>query len=159
ARRDRHSRARSDRVDHQEPGQGARHSRPDRYARARQAGGRGDLEQGSVLDLRPDPEGLHRRGAGLRPPRPEVPTQVRLHARPARGRNPLMRRNRLKLAACAAALGFAAPVSAETVAIVGGHIYTVGAAGEIGSGTLLIKDGKIAAVGPDVKIPAGAKVI
>ena len=47
--------------------------RPDRHARARQAGGRGDLEQGPVLDLRPDPAGLHRRGTGLRPPRSEVP--------------------------------------------------------------------------------------
>jgi imidazolonepropionase-like amidohydrolase len=72
-----------------------------------------------------------------------------------------MRRNLLKLGACAAALAFAAPVaaSAETVAIVGGHIYTVGAAGEIDQGVVLIKDGKIAAVGRNVQIPAGAKVI
>ena len=74
-----------------------------------------------------------------------------------------MRRNLLQAAASAAVLAFAAPVahpaSAETVAIVGGHIYTVGAAGEIDSGTVLIKDGKIAAVGRDVQVPAGARVI
>jgi imidazolonepropionase-like amidohydrolase len=72
-----------------------------------------------------------------------------------------MRRNLLKLAACTAALACAAPLaaSAETVAIVGGHIFTAGAQGEIASGVVLIKDGKIAAVGPDVQVPAGARVI
>jgi imidazolonepropionase-like amidohydrolase len=45
------------------------------------------------------------------------------------------------------------------VAIVGGTILTVGAQGTIEKGTVLIRDGKIAAVGRDVAVPAGATVI
>jgi imidazolonepropionase-like amidohydrolase len=63
----------------------------------------------------------------------------------------------LTTALCAAAL--VAPASAETVAIVGGHIHTVGRAGDIASGTVVIRDGKIAAVGADVAVPKGARVI
>ncbi len=84
ARRARHSRARSDHVDHAQFGQGARHSRPDGHARTRQARRRRDLEQGSVLDLCADAESLHRRRPCLRPPRSGLPTQIRLHGRPGR---------------------------------------------------------------------------
>jgi imidazolonepropionase-like amidohydrolase len=45
------------------------------------------------------------------------------------------------------------------VAIVGGTILTVGAPGTIEKGTVLIRDGKIAAVGRDVAVPAGATVL
>jgi len=45
------------------------------------------------------------------------------------------------------------------VAIVGGTILTVGAQGTIEKGTVLVRDGKIAAVGRDVAVPAGATVI
>jgi imidazolonepropionase-like amidohydrolase len=45
------------------------------------------------------------------------------------------------------------------VAIVGGTILTVGPPGTIEKGTVLIRDGKIAAVGRDVAVPAGATVI
>ena len=66
----------------------------------------------------------------------------------------------LAAAASIAAMAVAAgPVSAQTVAIVGGHIYSMGPAGEIASGTVLIQGGKIVAVGADVKVPAGAQVI
>ena len=54
---------------------------------------------------------------------------------------------------------FCYSASAETVAIVGGHIHTVGRAGDIASGTVVIRDGKIAAVGADVAVPKGARVI
>lgn len=70
-----------------------------------------------------------------------------------------MRRNLLKAAACAAVLAFAGAASAETIAITGGRIFTSGPSGEIASGTVLIKDGKIAAVGANVQVPAGARVI
>lgn len=75
-----------------------------------------------------------------------------------------MRRAILKTALVAAtsvaAMALAAgPASAQTVAIVGGHIYSMGPAGEITSGTVLIRDGRIVAVGADVKVPAGAQVI
>lgn len=63
------------------------------------------------------------------------------------------------LLAAAAALVCSVPAAAGTVAIVGGHIFTAGPAGEIASGTVVIRDGKIAAVGANVKVPAGAEVI
>lgn len=50
-------------------------------------------------------------------------------------------------------------VSAETIAITNAKIETVAAAGEIASGTVVIKDGKIAAVGAGIAAPAGARVI
>jgi imidazolonepropionase-like amidohydrolase len=55
-----------------------------------------------------------------------------------------------------AAAGHAAD---KPVAIVGGTILTVGPQGTIEKGTVLIRDGKIAAVGKDVTVPAGATVI
>ena len=45
------------------------------------------------------------------------------------------------------------------VAIVGGTILTVGPQGTIEKGAVLIRDGKIAAVGRDLLVPAGATVI
>ena len=50
-------------------------------------------------------------------------------------------------------------VSAETIAITNAKIETVSSAGEIANGTVLIRDGKIAAVGAGVAAPAGARVI
>lgn len=48
---------------------------------------------------------------------------------------------------------------AETVAIVGGTVHTMGAAGTIQGGTVLIQDGKVRAVGKDVQVPSGARQI
>ncbi|HEX3886617.1 MAG TPA: amidohydrolase family protein [Phenylobacterium sp.] len=53
----------------------------------------------------------------------------------------------------------ASAVQAETVAITNAKILTAGPAGEIASGTVVIKDGKIAAVGANARAPAGARVI
>lgn len=62
--------------------------------------------------------------------------------------------------ACAlAALALAAAAHAETVAVTNAHILTAGPAGEIASGTVVFKDGKITAVGANVAAPAGARVI
>lgn len=55
-------------------------------------------------------------------------------------------------------LGTAA-ARAETVAIVGGTVYTVGPAGKIEGGTVLLEDGKVRAVGRDVAVPDGARQI
>jgi imidazolonepropionase-like amidohydrolase len=52
-----------------------------------------------------------------------------------------------------------APIGAADVALVGGTVLTVGPQGTIESGTVLIHDGRIAAVGRDVKVPAGATVV
>lgn len=60
----------------------------------------------------------------------------------------------LSLAALAAS-----PASADTYAITGGTVYTLGVAGKIEHGTVVIKDGKITAVGADVAVPADAKRI
>jgi imidazolonepropionase-like amidohydrolase len=63
--------------------------------------------------------------------------------------------------ALAVALAFACamPAAAQTVAITGGRIVTMGPAGEIERGTVLIRNGRIVAVGADVPVPPGAKII
>lgn len=51
------------------------------------------------------------------------------------------------------------PARCETVAITGGTVHTMGAAGTVEGGTVLIEDGRIRAVSKDVAIPAGARRI
>lgn len=68
-------------------------------------------------------------------------------------------RKALFSAAAAAALAFGVAAHAETVAITNARILTAGPAGEIASGTVVFKDGKITAVGANVAAPAGARVI
>jgi len=48
---------------------------------------------------------------------------------------------------------------AETIAVVGGKVHTVGPQGIIESATIVSVDGRIAAVGPNVSVPEGATVI
>lgn len=69
-------------------------------------------------------------------------------------------KNRILILAVAA-LGAATHVSAQdaVTAITNAKIMTVGPAGTIDKGTILIKGGKITAVGADVAAPAGATVI
>ena len=59
--------------------------------------------------------------------------------------------------ACALALGLAAQASAQTFAIQGGTVHTMAGAPFVG--TVVIRDGRILAVGPNVQVPAGAEVI
>ncbi|MDP1631943.1 MAG: amidohydrolase [Caulobacter sp.] len=63
------------------------------------------------------------------------------------------------LALLAATWLAAAPAAAETVAIVNARLETAAAAGTIPSGAIVLKDGKIIAVGAGVTAPAGARVI
>jgi len=65
------------------------------------------------------------------------------------------------IARCLAALlALAAPpAAAETVAIVNGRIATMGPAGTIERGTIVLTDGRIAAVGADIAVPAGARTV
>ena len=58
-----------------------------------------------------------------------------------------------------ALLALALPAPAATTAIVGGKVHTVGPQGTIENGTVLIVDGRIAAVGADVEVPTGAETI
>ena len=64
----------------------------------------------------------------------------------------------LLTAAAAAALATALPALAETVAITHARILTA-AGPEIAQGTVVLKDGKIVAVGASAAVPAGARVI
>ena len=68
-----------------------------------------------------------------------------------------MRANALAAALCAAAL-LPLAASAQTIAITGGKVYTVSGA-TIDNGTVIIRDGRITAVGADVPIPDGAQRI
>ena len=49
--------------------------------------------------------------------------------------------------------------AAQTVAITGGKVHTVGPQGTIENATIIIVDGKFAAIGRDLDIPRGAKTI
>lgn len=53
----------------------------------------------------------------------------------------------------------AASPAAGTWAITNATILTVGPAGTISNGTVLVREGRIAAVGADVRVPAGATVV
>lgn len=65
---------------------------------------------------------------------------------------------RTALIALLAAL-FASLAQADTIAVVNAHIHTMGAAGEINNGTVVIRNGRIAAVGRNVAVPKDARVI
>jgi imidazolonepropionase-like amidohydrolase len=58
-----------------------------------------------------------------------------------------------------AALGGSPPVSVPAIAIRGGTIITLGPPGTIAGGTVLVRDGRIAAIGRDVAVPAGARIV
>lgn len=62
------------------------------------------------------------------------------------------------LAAALAAAALAAPAAAQTIAIEGGTVHTMAGA-PIQNGTVLIRDGRIVAVGSNVSVPAGAQRI
>jgi len=64
-----------------------------------------------------------------------------------------------RLTTTLALLALTLPAAADTTAIVGGKVHTVGPMGTIENGTVLIVDGRIAAVGESVNVPAGAKTI
>ena len=58
-----------------------------------------------------------------------------------------------------AALLVTLPAIAETTAIVGGTVHTVGSEGKFENATIIIVDGRITAVGSGVDVPDGATVI
>ncbi len=53
----------------------------------------------------------------------------------------------------------AATASAQTTAVIGATVHTVGPDGTLENATILINDGRIAAVGTNVQVPAAADVI
>lgn len=69
--------------------------------------------------------------------------------------------HRYRNAALAACLSMAAATGAgaETIAITGATVHTMGPEGTISPATVLVEDGRISAVGPDVAVPSGARRI
>ncbi|WP_447762876.1 amidohydrolase family protein [Sphingopyxis panaciterrae] len=65
----------------------------------------------------------------------------------------------IRVAAALLACVFAFPVAAETVAITGGRVVTMGQGGDIERGTVVVRDGRIVAVGANVAVPPDAKII
>src|SRR6266550_7063021 len=65
---------------------------------------------------------------------------------------------KLRLAVIAVTAVLAVPGAAQTIAITGGKVYPVSGP-PIESGTVVITNGKITAVGANVAIPAGAQRI
>lgn len=63
-----------------------------------------------------------------------------------------------RMAVSAAALVIAAPVQAQTIAITGGRVFPVSGA-PIDNGTVIIRGGKITAVGSNIAVPADAQRI
>lgn len=57
------------------------------------------------------------------------------------------------------AVCFSLPAVADTTAIVGGKVHTVGPEGTIDNATIIVVDGRITAVGSGVGVPDGASVI
>ncbi len=66
---------------------------------------------------------------------------------------------RLMLSAAVLALICAGHAQADTVAIVGGKVHTVGPQGTLERATILIGDGRVLAVGSDVEVPDGVQTI
>jgi imidazolonepropionase-like amidohydrolase len=65
----------------------------------------------------------------------------------------------MKRLICALLLLFSASVMAQTVAITGAKVHTVGPQGTIEDATIIIVDGKFSAVGPGLSVPGGAQII
>lgn len=69
-----------------------------------------------------------------------------------------MKKFLVRIAGLAVGAGFAA-AAAQTIAIENARIHTSGPAGVIDAGTVVIRDGQIAAVGAEAEAPEGATVI
>lgn len=63
------------------------------------------------------------------------------------------------LAVILAAGLFASGAQAQTLAITNAQILTLGEMGDIPRGTVIVRDGRISAVGADVRVPAGMRVL
>src|ERR1051325_3085137 len=144
-------------MDHDQSGVGARPERQDRIDRSRKECRRRALVRFSVQRVLARREGLDRRCVDVRPGglRPAVAHRLRVGLRSA---NPSARRLPLMRASLIALIALSGTLSAQTVAITGGRVYTVSGA-TIENGTVLIRDGKIAQVGANITVPADARRI
>src|SRR6266853_617753 len=105
-----------------------------------QDGRRGGVVRRSVLGLLEGRAGLQRRLARVRPRRSRAPAAHRLRA----GRSASARERPM-----------IALLLAQTIAITGGTVYPVSGP-KLANATVLIRDGRIVAVGTNVSIPSGA---
>jgi len=71
----------------------------------------------------------------------------------------MQRRLPLFTALALALAATATPVAAQTFAITNAHLVTPGPVGEVPNGTVLVRDGRIAAAGANVAVPAGMRTI
>src|SRR2546426_4781967 len=127
-------------LDHGQPGVGAGARLGRRHLGAGQDGGRGGVVGRSVLSVREGRAGLQRRLARVRPQRPGPPAAHRLRAGPDA---PTRERPMI------------AVLLAQTIAITGGTVYPVSGP-KMENATVLIRDGRITAVGPAVTVPGDA---
>src|SRR5256886_2406783 len=127
-------------LDHRESRLGSGARLDHRHTRARQDGRRGRVVGRSLLGLLEGRPGLQRRVAGVRPRRSGTPAAQRLRPRPgtATGERPMI-----------------ALLLAQTIAITGGTVYPVSGP-KLTNATVLVRDGKIVAVGTGVATPADA---
>lgn len=70
-----------------------------------------------------------------------------------------MNRKQLFLSAAAAALAWAAPAAAQTVAITNAKLVIGDGSQPVDGGSVVIRDGRVVAAGPGVSVPAGMRVI
>lgn len=90
------------------------------------------------------------RAAAPRTPRPPI-TPVPAHL-------PRLARAGAAVSLAATLMAMPARAAAQVIAITGGRVHTV-AGPPLERGTVLIRDGRIEALGPDVQVPGGARVI
>src|SRR3546814_20817097 len=71
-----------------------------------------------------------------------------------------MQRRLPVFAALALALAAAAPTAAaQTFAITNAHLVTPGPVGEVENGTVIVRDGRIAAAGAAIVVPSGMRIV
>src|SRR6185503_15506276 len=128
----------------------------DRNADAGQGRGRRAVERRSVQRLFATRARLDRRRRNVRREQSQEAAGERLRARPAgRGRRQMIGR-----IAALLLLAVAAPVGAQTFAIVGGTVGLGNGSEPIPNGMVIVRDGRIVAAGDvRMKLPAGTQVI
>lgn len=65
----------------------------------------------------------------------------------------------IRALACALLLTAAAPAAAQTIAITNGNVAIGDGSEPVPGGTVVIRDGRIVAAGPNVRVPAGAQIV
>src|SRR5690606_19204305 len=99
--------------------------------------------------------GLRRRRARLRPPRSVAPARVRFHARP----DGLWRCAMNRLVLAAALLLASGSLAAQDLLLRNATVHTATDAGTLRGTDVLVRNGRIAAIGTGLSAPAGVAVV